>query len=58
MIEQLAKAVAPIEAAEKMAPAGSYEHSQYVKAALMSAWPTIRAYVHFETKKAAPPPKE
>lgn len=41
MFEKLEQAVRNIEAAEKMAPAGSCEHAQYVKAALYSNWATF-----------------
>jgi hypothetical protein len=40
--EELSKAVTLVELAEKIAPAGSPEYDQYVKAALYNAWPMFR----------------
>lgn len=49
-------AVREIELAEKIAPAGSYEHSQYVKSALMMAWPTIKLYAEFQRRSPSDRP--
>lgn len=53
MLKRLQEVVRNVESAEKLALAGTYEHDLYVKAALMSAWPTIKAYVHLEAKTRA-----
>lgn len=42
---ELEQAVKEIENAERIAPAGTYEHDLFVKSALMSAWPKIKAYM-------------
>lgn len=47
MLDALVQAVERVRLAETLAPAGSYEHGQYVGAALLSAWPVINAYVIF-----------
>lgn len=44
MDERVSRAIASIKVAEKMAPAGSHEQVELVKAALYQAWPTIEAY--------------
>lgn len=50
MNEEFLRAIAKIEASEKLSPAGSYENEQYLKAALRSAWPTIKAYAEWQQR--------
>jgi hypothetical protein len=57
MFEKLDEAVRYVESAEKMAPAGSFMHGQYVQAALLNAWPTIQAYVEIERRNRTIPMK-
>lgn len=51
MFEKLEHVIRQVEIAEKLTPAGSYEHGRYVQAALYSAWPIIKTYVEFERRK-------
>lgn len=53
MLKELERLVERVDSAERMAPAGSYEHGQYVQAALMSIWPRLRAAIRAELKVAA-----
>lgn len=56
MFDDFEKAIQSVQAAEKLAPAGTHEHDQYVKAALAGAWPIIQAFymVHVRTRPLAP----
>lgn len=44
MDKEFKAAIERVERAEELAPPGSHEHDMYVKAALMAAWPTFKAY--------------
>jgi len=44
----LIDAVKPVESAETMALHGSHEQAKYMQAALMIAWPQIKAYIQAE----------
>ena len=51
MDDRLEQAIKSVKQAEKMAPVGSQEHTDLVKAALYRAWPTFEAFFALNTRK-------
>jgi hypothetical protein len=50
MLKELERIVERVEFAETLAPHGSHEQGEYVKAALYSEWARLRAIVEVELK--------
>jgi hypothetical protein len=43
-VDEFRKAIQYVKDAEKLAAPGTYQYDLYVKAALMSSWPIIKAF--------------